>query len=70
MAGQYAKPRSSDMETRGDVTLPSYRGDLVNAFDFEEASRIPDPDRLLQAHAYSALTMNFVRSLADGADLG
>jgi len=65
-AGQYAKPRSSDMETRDGVTLPSYRGDLVNAFDFDEASRIPDPDRLLQAHAYSALTMNFVRSLADG----
>ena len=65
-AGQYAKPRSSDLETRDGVTLPSYRGDLVNAFDFDEASRIPDPDRLLQAHAYSALTMNFVRSLADG----
>ena len=65
-AGQYAKPRSSDLETRDGVTLPSYRGDLVNAFDFDEASRIPDPQRLLQAHSYSALTMNFVRSLADG----
>jgi len=65
-AGQYAKPRSSDLETRNDVTLPSYRGDLVNAFEFDEKSRIPDPQRLLQAHAYSALTMNFVRSLVDG----
>jgi 3-deoxy-7-phosphoheptulonate synthase len=65
-AGQYAKPRSSDMETRDGVTLPSYRGDLVNAFEFNEKSRVPDPQRLLQAHAYSALTMNFVRSLVDG----
>jgi 3-deoxy-7-phosphoheptulonate synthase len=65
-AGQYAKPRSSDLETRDGVTLPSYRGDLVNAFEFDEASRIPDPQRLLQAHAYSAMTMNFVRSLVDG----
>jgi 3-deoxy-7-phosphoheptulonate synthase len=65
-AGQYAKPRSSDLETRNGVTLPSYRGDLVNAFEFDEKSRIPDPQRLLQANAYSALTMNFVRSLVDG----
>jgi 3-deoxy-7-phosphoheptulonate synthase len=65
-AGQYAKPRSSDLETRDGVTLPSYRGDLVNAFEFNEKSRIPDPERLLQAHAYSAMTMNFVRSLVDG----
>ena len=65
-AGQYAKPRSSDLETRDGVTLPSYRGDLVNAFEFNEKSRVPDPERLLQAHAYSAMTMNFVRSLVDG----
>jgi len=65
-AGQYAKPRSSDLETRNGVTLPSYRGDLVNAFEFNEESRVPNPQRLLQAHAYSALTMNFVRSLVDG----
>jgi 3-deoxy-7-phosphoheptulonate synthase len=65
-AGQYAKPRSSDLETRNGVTLPSYRGDLVNSFEFDEHSRVPDPQRLLQAHAYSALTMNFVRSLVDG----
>ncbi len=65
-AGQYAKPRSADMETRDGVTLPSYRGDLVNSFEFNEASRVPDPERLLRAHAYSAMTMNFVRSLVDG----
>jgi 3-deoxy-7-phosphoheptulonate synthase len=65
-AGQYAKPRSSDTETRGGVTLPSYRGDLVNSISFDEESRWPDPERLLQAHAYSAMTMNFVRSLVDG----
>ena len=66
LAGQYAKPRSSDFETRDGVTLPSYRGDLVNSIDFNEAARIPDPDLLLKAHAYSAMTMNFVRSLVDG----
>jgi 3-deoxy-7-phosphoheptulonate synthase len=65
-AGQYAKPRSSDAETRDGVTLPSYRGDLVNSIEFTESGRIPDPERLLKAHAYSAMTMNFVRSLVDG----
>ncbi len=65
-AGQYAKPRSSDLETRDGVTLPSYRGDLVNSVEFSESARIPDPRRLIQAHSLSALTMNFVRSLVDG----
>ena len=65
-AGQYAKPRSSDMETRDGVTLPSYRGDLVNSVEFTESGRVPDPRRLIQAHSLSALTMNFVRSLVDG----
>jgi 3-deoxy-7-phosphoheptulonate synthase len=65
-AGQYAKPRSADLETRDGVTLPSYRGDLVNSVEFSEQGRVPDPARLLQAHAYSAMTMNFVRSLVDG----
>lgn len=65
-AGQYAKPRSSDLETRDGVTLPSYRGDLVNDIAFTEEARVPDPNRLLEAHAYSAMTMNFVRSLVDG----
>ncbi|WP_376690766.1 class II 3-deoxy-7-phosphoheptulonate synthase [Wenzhouxiangella sp. EGI_FJ10409] len=70
-AGQYAKPRSSDTETRDGVTLPSYRGDLVNAPAFTEAARTPDPERMLRAHASSAMTMNFVRALVDGgfADL-
>ena len=70
-AGQYAKPRSSDTETKDGVTLPSYRGDIVNSVDFDEASRIPDPRRLIHAYANSAMTMNFVRSLVDGgfADL-
>jgi len=65
-AGQYAKPRSSDTETRDGVTLPSYRGDLVNGVEFTPEARTPDPERLVRAHAYSAMTMNFVRSLVDG----
>lgn len=71
MAGQYAKPRSADTETRDGVTLPSYRGDVINAPEFTEAARMPDPQRMLQAHAHSAMTMNFVRALIDGgfADL-
>ncbi|MFX3714251.1 3-deoxy-7-phosphoheptulonate synthase, partial [Streptococcus suis] len=48
MAGQFAKPRSSDTETRGDVTLPAYRGDIVNGYDFTEKSRQADPQRLLK----------------------
>jgi 3-deoxy-7-phosphoheptulonate synthase len=70
-AGQYAKPRSSDSETRDGVTLPAYRGDLINGPDFTLDSRQPDPKRLLEGHARSALTLNFVRSLIDGgfADL-
>jgi 3-deoxy-7-phosphoheptulonate synthase len=70
-AGQYAKPRSTDRETRDGVSLPSYRGDIVNSPEFTAAARRPDPQRLLQAHACSALTMNFVRALIDGgfADL-
>ncbi|MDI3258968.1 MAG: 3-deoxy-7-phosphoheptulonate synthase class II [Sinobacteraceae bacterium] len=70
-AGQYAKPRSADTETREGVTLPSFRGDIVNGPAFTAAARRADPQRLLQAHAHSALTMNFVRALIDGgfADL-
>jgi len=70
-AGQYAKPRSSDEETRDGVTLPTYRGDLVNSIEFTPEARHPDPKRLIQAHSSSALTMNFVRALVDGgfADL-
>ncbi len=70
-AGQYAKPRSSNDETRDGVTLPSYRGDIVNGPEFTPEARIPDPQRLLEGHSRSAMTMNFVRSLVDGgfADL-
>lgn len=70
-AGQYAKPRSADLETRDGVSLPSYRGDLVNAPEFTAATRMPDPQRLLEGHARSAMTINFVRGLIDGgfADL-
>jgi 3-deoxy-7-phosphoheptulonate synthase len=70
-AGQYAKPRSTDLETRGEQTLPSYRGDIVNAPEFSAEARRADPARLLEAHAKSAMTMNFVRALIDGgfADL-
>ncbi|MFM7798419.1 MAG: 3-deoxy-7-phosphoheptulonate synthase class II [Planctomycetota bacterium] len=70
-AGQYAKPRSSDGETREGVTLPAYRGDLVNGPTFDAASRAPDPRRLVRGHERAALTLNFTRSLIDGgfADL-
>jgi 3-deoxy-7-phosphoheptulonate synthase len=70
-AGQYAKPRSADLETKDGITLPSYRGDFINGPDFTEAARIPDPRRMVKGHARSAMTMNFVRSLIDGgfADL-
>jgi 3-deoxy-7-phosphoheptulonate synthase len=70
-AGQYAKPRSIDTETRDGVTLPSYRGDLVNGAEFTSESRAPDPRRLIEGHSKSALTINFIRSLIDGgfADL-
>ncbi|HUW53572.1 MAG TPA: 3-deoxy-7-phosphoheptulonate synthase class II [Rhodanobacter sp.] len=70
-AGQYAKPRSTDSETRDGLTLPSFRGDVVNSPAFTAGERRADPQRLIQAHAHSALTMNFVRALIDGgfADL-
>ena len=62
-AGQYAKPRSADTETRDGVTLPCYRGDIVNSHEFTPESRTADPARLVEGHMRSALTMNFVRSL-------
>ena len=65
-AGQYAKPRSEDIETIDGVSLPSYRGDLVNAPEFTQSARTPDPNRLLRAYSHSAITMNFVRGLVDG----
>ncbi len=71
LAGQYAKPRSSDLETRHGVTLPAYRGDAVNGFDFTESSRIPDPQRLVDVYNSSAATLNLVRAFVTGgyADL-
>jgi 3-deoxy-7-phosphoheptulonate synthase len=70
-AGQYAKPRSADTETREGVTLAAYRGDLVNGPEFTPESRRPDPQLLLRGYERAALTLNFVRSLVDGgfADL-
>lgn len=71
LAGQFAKPRSSDTETRGDLTLPSYRGDIINGLEFTPEARTPDPERLLQAYSQSAATLNLVRAMAGGgyADL-
>lgn len=66
IAGQYAKPRSSDHETINGVTLPSYRGDLVNHPDFEALSRTPNPKLLLQGYNCAAITLNFIRALMDG----
>ncbi len=70
-AGQYAKPRSADRETREGVSLPSYRGDIVNRPGFSETDRLPDPRYMLDAYSASALTLNFVRALTAGgfADL-
>ena len=71
IAGQFAKPRSSPVETQGDVTLPSYRGDNINGMEFDAASRMPDPERLLRAYNQSASTLNLLRAFASGgyADL-
>ncbi len=71
MAGQYAKPRSADLETIDGVSLPSYRGDIVNNFEFTEEARIPDPQRLMTAYHHSAATLNLLRAFAQGglADL-
>ena len=70
-AGQYAKPRSADSEERDGMSLPSYRGDIVNGPEFTAEARVPDPRGMIKAHARSAMTMNFVRALIDGgfADL-
>ncbi|WP_194948227.1 class II 3-deoxy-7-phosphoheptulonate synthase [Actinomyces trachealis] len=71
MAGQYAKPRSSDTETRDGVTLPSYRGDSVNDHAFTPEARTPDPARMLEAYLRSGTTLNLIRSFTMGgyADL-
>jgi len=71
IAGQYAKPRSADSETRGGVTLPAYRGDIINRDAFTAEDRAPDPTLMLRAYERAALTLNFIRALTDGgfADL-
>ena len=66
VAGQFAKPRSADIETIGGVSLPSYRGDIVNDIAFTPAARVPDPDRQLQAYRQSAATLNLIRAFATG----
>ena len=71
MAGQFAKPRSSDNETRGDITLPAYRGDIVNGYDFTPESRRADPQRMLQGYNTAVSTLNLIRAFTQGgfADL-
>jgi 3-deoxy-7-phosphoheptulonate synthase len=66
IAGQFAKPRSSDTETVDGVTLPSYRGDIINDIAFTETARVPDPERLLLAYRQSAATLNLLRAFASG----
>jgi 3-deoxy-7-phosphoheptulonate synthase len=66
IAGQFAKPRSSDSETQGGVTLPSYRGDIINGIEFDEVSRVPDPARQRMAYRQSAATLNLLRAFAQG----
>jgi 3-deoxy-7-phosphoheptulonate synthase len=71
IAGQFAKPRSGDTEVQDGKELPSYRGDIINAAPFEEAARTPDPERMIQAYAQAASTLNLLRAFASGgyADL-
>jgi 3-deoxy-7-phosphoheptulonate synthase len=71
MAGQFAKPRTSDTETQNGVTLPSYRGDIINGMEFTPEARRPDPQRMIQAFSQSAATLNLLRAFAQGgyADL-
>jgi 3-deoxy-7-phosphoheptulonate synthase len=66
IAGQFAKPRSSDSETKDGTTLPSYRGDIINGIEFDEASRVPDPARQRMAYRQSAATLNLLRAFAQG----
>ena len=66
MAGQFAKPRSNDSETRGGVTLPAYRGDAVNDLQFTESARTPDPQRLVKVYHTSSATLNLVRAFTQG----
>ena len=71
MAGQFAKPRSEPVEVKGDIELPSYRGDIINGINFEAPDRDPDPNRMIRAYNQSASTLNLIRAFAQGgfADL-
>ncbi|MBT4722021.1 MAG: 3-deoxy-7-phosphoheptulonate synthase class II, partial [Rhodospirillaceae bacterium] len=71
LAGQFAKPRSGATETIDGIELPSYRGDIINSIDFDEARRQPDPQRMIRAYNQSASTLNLIRAFAQGgfADL-
>ena len=71
MAGQFAKPRSNDEETRDGIVLPAYRGDIVNGYDFTSESRTPDPARMLKGYHTAASTLNLIRAFTQGgfADL-
>jgi len=66
IAGQFAKPRSEPTEKQGDIELPSYRGDIINDIEFDEALRIPDPERQIMAYRQSASTLNLLRAFAQG----
>src|ERR1700739_1054799 len=66
IAGQFAKPRTSPMEKRNGKELPSYRGDIINGVDFDEASRRPDPERQIEAYRHSAATLNLLRAFVQG----
>jgi 3-deoxy-7-phosphoheptulonate synthase len=66
MAGQFAKPRSTDMEEIGGVSLPSYRGDIINDIAFEAVGRAPDPERMIKAYSQAASTLNLLRAFAQG----
>jgi 3-deoxy-7-phosphoheptulonate synthase len=66
IAGQFAKPRSSNIEKQGDIELPSYRGDIINGIEFNEKARIPDPERQIMAYRQSAATLNLLRAFAMG----
>lgn len=66
IAGQFAKPRSAPTEKSGDIELPSYRGDIINGIEFNEANRVPDPERLIMAYRQSAATLNLLRAFSQG----
>lgn len=66
MGGQFAKPRSNDTETRDNVTLPAYRGDIINGHQFTAEARVPDPQRIMQAYHQASATLNIVRAFAQG----